>query len=88
MKKPRFWLTFGAPLFLAAALAGCAMPGHHGHMDHGSSHDMDMAAMCDMHKKEMAGKTAAEQQALMQEHMKSMSPEMRQRMQEMHARCR
>jgi hypothetical protein len=87
MKKRRFLLTFGAPLFLAAGLAGCAMPGHHVHMDHGSSHDMDMAAMCDMHKKEMAGKTAAEQQALMQEHMKSMSPEMRQRMQEMHARC-
>jgi hypothetical protein len=48
---------------------------------------MDMAAMCDMHKKEMAGKTAAQQQAIMQEHMKSMPPEMRQRMQEMHARC-
>ena len=88
MKNPRFFFRLGAPLFLAAALAGCAMPGHHRHMDHGSSHDMDMAAMCDMHKKEMAGKTAAEQQALMQEHMKSMSPEMRQRMQEMHASCR
>jgi hypothetical protein len=48
---------------------------------------MDMAAMCDMHKKEMAGKTAAEQQALMQEHMQSMPREMRQRMQEMRARC-
>lgn len=87
MKKPRFSFTSGVPLFLAAALAGCAMPGHHGPMDHGSSHDMDMAGMCNMHNKEMAGKTAAEQQALMQEHMKSMSPEMRQRMQEMHARC-
>lgn len=87
MKTPRLFFTFAAPLFLGAALAGCAVPAQHGHMDHGSSHDMDMAAMCDMHKKEMAGKTAAEQQAIMQEHMKSMPPEMRQRMQEMHARC-
>ncbi len=87
MKTPRLFSTFAAPLFLGAALAGCAVPGHHGHMDHGSSNDMDMAAMCDMHRKEMAGKTAAEQRAIMQDHMKSMPPTMRQRMQEMHAHC-
>jgi len=46
------------------------MTGQHGHMEHHASHAMDTKFMCDMHKKEMAGKTAAEQQALMQEHSK------------------
>lgn len=64
------------------------MTGQHGHMEHHASHAMDTKFMCDMHKKEMAGKTAAEQQALMQEHMNSMSPKMRQRTQEMHAQCK
>lgn len=35
-----------------------------------------------------AGKTAAEQQAPMQEQAKSMPPETRQRMQEMQAQCK
>ena len=49
---------------------------------------MDMQSMCDMHKKEMSGKSPAERQAHMDEHMKSMPPEMRQRMQAMHEQCR
>lgn len=87
MKRRLPFPTF-VSLLLAGGLAGCAMPGAHGHMDHGASQAMDAKSMCDMHRKEMAGKTAAEQQALMQEHMKSMAPEMRQRMQEMHAQCK
>lgn len=87
MKPPYLLAPAAASLLLAALLAGCAVPVGHGHVDHHASHAMDMSAMCDMHRKEMAGKTAAEQQALIEEHMKSMSPEMRQRMQAMHAQC-
>lgn len=87
MKPPRRRALILAPLFLSVTLAGCATPGQHGHMDHHASQAMDMKSMCDMHKKEMAGRTAAEQQALMREHMNAMPPEMRQRMQEMHAQC-
>ena len=49
---------------------------------------MDMQAMCDKHKGMMAGKSTAEQQAMMSEHMKSMSPEMRTRMQKVHETCK
>ena len=48
---------------------------------------MDMPAMCEKHKAMMAGKSPAEQQTMMNEHMKSMSPEMRTRMQAMHEKC-
>lgn len=90
--------TFALSL-LSAFLAGCAMQGghhgpmhgsmqggQHGQMDHHAG--MDMKSMCAMHKQMMEGKTAAQQQALMDDHMKSMPPEMRQRMQEMHAGCK
>lgn len=87
MKPPRLLAPAAGSVLLAALLAGCAVPGRPGHMDHHASQAMDMKAMCGMHRKEMAGKTAAEQQALMQEHMKTMPPEMRQRMQAMHAQC-
>ncbi|ROZ79582.1 hypothetical protein [Ramlibacter sp. WS9] len=73
---------------LAVGLAGCAAPqksNAHAHSDTGS---MDMQAMCEMHKKMMSGKPPAEQQAMMQEHMKSMAPEMRQRAQAMHEKCK
>ncbi len=76
-----------APACVAMLLAACAA-GPGGHTDHHAAGGMDMKAMCDMHRQEMAGKTAAEQQALMQEHMKSMSPDMRERMGRMHAQCR
>jgi uncharacterized lipoprotein YajG len=45
--------------------------------------DADMNKMCrDMHDKMASAKTPEERQAMMQENMKSMTPEMRQRMQE------
>lgn len=74
---------------LAALLAGCAggMGMHHGDMIHGHDSASDMSSMCAMHKQMMAGKTAAEQQSLMDEHMKSMTPEMRQRMQTAMGQC-
>jgi len=49
---------------------------------------MDMQATCEMQKKMMSGKPPAEQQAMMQENMKSMTPEMRQRAQAMHEKCK
>lgn len=77
-----------AAAFLVAGLAGCAAPtktADHGHATMGS---MDMQSHCEMHKKMMSGKPSAEQQAMMQEHMNSMTPEMRQRMQAMHEQCK
>lgn len=77
-------LVFSA--LLAVVLAGCAAPHKSGaHADTGA---MDMQAMCEMHKKTMSGKPPAEQQSMMQEHMKSMAPEMRQRAQAMHEKCK
>lgn len=90
MNKRLLGLPVLTALLLPALVAGCAMRGgHHGRMgmDHHAS-NMDVNSMCTMHKQMMEGKTDAQQQALMEEHMKSMTPEMRQRMQEMHARCR
>ncbi|CAN7285820.1 hypothetical protein [Polaromonas sp. LjRoot131] len=73
---------------LAVVLAGCAAPQRsdaHAHQDTGA---MDMQATCEMQKKMMSGKPPAEQQAMMQENMKSMTPEMRQRAQAMHEKCK
>jgi len=78
-----------AAVVLVAGLTGCAAArtgsGDHAHSSMGA---MDMQAHCEMHKKMMSGKPSAEQQAMMQEHMKSMTPEMRQRMQAMHDQCK
>lgn len=90
-------------LGLAAAsvlifLAGCASTGS-GSQQRGSTaaaasgmgsqmESMDMQAMCERHKKMMAGRSPQEQQAMMQEQMKAMSPEMRQRMETMMQQCR
>lgn len=74
--------------FLSVVLVGCAAPQKsdaHAHADTGA---MDMQAMCEMHKNMMSGKPPAEQQAVMQEHMKSMTPEMRRRAQAMHEKCK
>jgi Spy/CpxP family protein refolding chaperone len=74
---------------LVAGLAGCASaPAKSGDHSHSAMGSMDMQSHCEMHKKMMAGKTSAEQQAMMQEHMKSMSSDMRQRMQGMHEQCK
>jgi hypothetical protein len=75
--------------FLAVALAGCAAaPAKSDDHSHATMGAMDMQSHCDMHRKMMSGKPSAEQQAMMQEHMKSMTPEMRQRMQAMHEQCK
>lgn len=90
-------------LFLAAAsalafLGGCASTasGPHAHGGAGANtpamgsqmESMDMQVMCERHKKMMAGRTPQEQQAMMQEHMKGMSAEMRARMESMMKQCR
>ena len=78
-----------AATILVAGLAGCATaPAKTGDHAHATMGSMDMQSHCEMHKKMMSGKPSAEQQAMMQEHMKSMTPEMRQRMQAMHEQCK
>lgn len=77
-----------AATVLVAGLAGCAAPVKTGDHSHAAMGSMDMQSHCEMHKKMMSGKPSAEQQAMMQEHMKSMTPEMRQRMQAMHEQCK
>ena len=74
---------------LAVALAGCAAgPGRSHDHAQATMGAMDMQSHCEMHKKMMSGKSSPEQHVMMEDHMKSMSPEMRQRMQAMHAQCR
>jgi hypothetical protein len=81
--------SLSAAALLTLALAGCAAPPHRGGAHaHDGMGAMDMQAMCDRHKQMMGGKTSAEQQAMMQEHMKGMTPEMHQRMQSMHQHCK
>jgi len=70
-------------------LAGCAAaPAKTGEHDHETTGSMDMHAHCEMHKKMMSGKPSAEKHSMMQEHMKSMPAEKRQRMQAMHEQCK
>jgi hypothetical protein len=73
---------------LAVGLAGCAAGPAKSDHAHATMGAMDMQSHCEMHKKMMSGKPSAEQQAMMQEHMKSMAPEMRQKMQAMHEQCK
>lgn len=78
-----------AAALLALGLTACAVaPNKSDTHAHGATGSTDMQSMCEHHRKMMAGKPPAEQQALMQERMKSMSPEMRQRMQAMHEQCK
>jgi hypothetical protein len=78
-----------AAIGLAAGLAGCAATSAKGgEHDHAAAGSTDTQAHCEKHRKMMSGKPSAEQHAMMQEHMKSMTPEMRQRMQAMHEQCR
>ena len=85
-------LTLSGALLIAGLISGCATgtasQGSMGNMSGMSGSQMDMQAMCEKHKGMMAGKSTAEQQAMMNEHMKSMSPEMRTRMQAMHEKCK
>lgn len=76
-------------VLLGVGLAGCAAaPQKSDAHSHASMGAMDMQSHCEMHKKMMSGKSSGEQQAMMQEHMKSMAPEMRQKMQSMHEQCK
>ncbi|MCM2250739.1 MAG: hypothetical protein NDJ19_00115 [Ramlibacter sp.] len=97
MTSTRFFSAFAVGAVLTSLLSGCAsnMGDHHGGGDRAGSmmHGMepgsqDMQAMCAMHKQMMAGKPAAEQRAIMDEHMKKMSPQMRQNMQAMQEHCK
>jgi len=80
--------SLAAFAILAAGLAGCAATAKSDAHDHAGADAGDAKSHCEMHRKMMSGKPAAEQQSMMQEHMKSMSPEMRQKMQAMHERCK
>lgn len=86
MKSSHLLFPSSVSLLLLAVLAGCAA-GPDPHSGHHGMAGMDPKSMCEKHRQHMAGKTGPEQQALMQEHMKDMKPEMRERMREMHARC-
>lgn len=97
----RFASRFSA-IVAALVLAACAAPHGPGQRAHhpdsaaapGASGAMammgtqDMQAMCEMHKKMMSAKTPAERQAMMDERMKSMSPEMMEKHKAMMEHCR
>ena len=90
MKTNSKLLILSGAFFLTGLTGGCAMgTSASSSMENkmGMSGQMDMQTMCEKHKAMMAGKSTAEQQTMMNEHMKSMSPEMRTRMQAMHAKC-
>ena len=101
MTHPRLPVAI-VPALLSLLLAGCAtgVPDARTHQAGMDSSDarggmqgqqgmpMDMQAMCDMHKQQMAGKSPQERQTMMDERMRSMSPEMRSRMQSMMEQCR
>ena len=82
-------LTLSGALLIAGLIGGCATgTTSQDSMGNMSGSQMDMQAMCEKHKGMMAGKSTAEQQAMMADHMKSMSSEMRTRMQAMHDKCK
>lgn len=81
--------SLACSVLLAATLAGCATDAHHSDSHPPAGMAMaDMQTMCEKHKKMMSGKSAAEQRTMMHEDMKSMTPEMRQRMQAMQEHCK
>ena len=74
----------------AALLGGCAsssMSDPSNSMAGMSKADGDMTAMCDMHKKMMGSMSAQDQKAMMDEHMKDMTPEMRAKHMEKMKQC-
>lgn len=77
-----------ASALLALGLGGCAASAKSDDHAHATMGAKDMQSHCEMHKKMMSGKSSAEQQTMMEKHMTSMTPEMRQRMQAMHERCK
>jgi len=92
MKAGLNLLTLSGAFLLAGLVGGCATgastSGSMGGMSGMSGGQMDMQAMCEMHKGMMAGKSSTEQQAMMNEHMKSKPPEMQTRMRAMHEKCK
>ena len=92
MKAKSKLLSFTAALLLAGLVGGCTTGtsslSSMGNMSGMSGGQMDMQAMCEKHKGMMAGKSPAEQQTMMNDHMKSMSPEMQTRMKAMHENCK
>ena len=83
----RLWLL--APVLLAG-LAGCAANMRSAHHQPGGPMHMsagDMQAMCDMHNQMMSGKTPEQRRAIIEEHVKSMSPDMRHHMEMMQHHC-
>ena len=94
MKTNSKLLAVSGAFLVAGFIGGCATGpstagsmGSMGGMSGMGAGQMDMQAMCEKHKSMMAGKSAAEQQAMMIDHMKSMSPEMQTRMKTMHEKC-
>ena len=77
-----------ASALLIMGLAGCAASAKSDDHAHATMGAKDMQSHCEMHKKMMSGKPSAEQQTMMEKHMASMTPEMRQRMQAMHEQCK
>jgi hypothetical protein len=77
----------------AMALVGCASPpmsppaGAKESMSMSQS-DGDMTAMCDMHKQMMGSMSPQDQKAMMDAHMKDMSPEMRAKHMEQMNHCK
>lgn len=102
MKFNLRFIPLASAMLVVVGLAGCAatpaQSDAHVHSDGGGKAGMGMGGMgmgamdmkghCGMHQKMMSGKSSAEQHAMMQDHMKSMTPEMRQRMEGMHQQCR
>ena len=95
MKTNSNLLTLSGAFLIAVLIGGCATGttssgsmGNMSGMSGMSGGQMDMQAMCEKHKGMMAGKSTAEQQTMIADHMKSMSPEMRTRMQAMHEKCK
>ncbi len=90
MKINLKFLAVSGAFLVAGLVGGCAMGiSSSSSMEDkmGMSGQMDMQTVCEKHKAMMAGKSTVEQQTMMNEHMKSMSPEMRTGMQAMHAKC-
>lgn len=89
MKTSVNLLTLSGAVLFAGLVGGCATGAStSGSMGGMSGGQMDMQAMCEMHKGMMAGKSSTEQQAMMNEHMKSKPPEMQTRMRAMHEKCK
>lgn len=84
MKLLRVFFSLALAGVLAACAAGPSKTDAHVHADVGAA---SSPSMCAMHNKMMGGTAPAEHHATMQGHMKSMAPEMRQRMHAAHGQC-